>query len=177
MPSFDPGADDWGRDWFLIRDGFVRLILSPDVFGEAIDYLVESGYNVIERDASSWRTTADCLDSLSEALDLPMTGQSLDGFNDWMRSVALYEFGANANDTGTVLALRRYDRFAVRETRTARIVLEIFADCARVGSLVGHRMLCLLQSDDADLYFEPVGATPVSWHRGKRQEARPDPDD
>jgi hypothetical protein len=43
-------------------------------------------------------------------------------------------------------------------------MLDIFAEQARSATLIGNRMLCLMQLNDPRLSFEPVGATPVLWN-------------
>jgi hypothetical protein len=50
------------------------------------------------------------------------------------------------------------------DRRTAQILLDIFADQARRAILIGNRIICLVQSKDPQLSFEPVGAMPVMWN-------------
>jgi len=42
--------------------------------------------------------------------------------------------------------------------------LAIFADQARCAILIGNRIICLVQSNDPQLSFGPVGAMPVMWN-------------
>jgi hypothetical protein len=35
---------------------------------------------------------------------------------------------------------------------------------SRTAALFGRRLMCLVQSDDPHIRFEPVGATPVAWN-------------
>lgn len=44
------------------------------------------------------------------------------------------------------------------------MVLDIVADRARGAALFGHRIMALVQSDDPDIAFEPVGAMAVMWN-------------
>ncbi|WIX83297.1 hypothetical protein QRX50_22315 [Amycolatopsis carbonis] len=64
------------------------------------------------------------------------------------------------------------DKFAGAQASVARAVLDIFADQARGALLVGHRMMCLVQSDDPRLSFPAVGATPVSWNDAERLDSQ-----
>ncbi|ABP54772.1 hypothetical protein Strop_2324 [Salinispora tropica CNB-440] len=71
-----------------------------------------------------------------------------------------------------------YDTFARRCPRTAQVVLDIIADQARAAALIGHRVCCLVQSNDPAIRFEPVGAMPVAWNDAEwldssRQQGRP----
>ena len=55
------------------------------------------------------------------------------------------------------------DAFAAVDRRTAQIMLNIIADQARSAVLFGTRIICLVQSNDPQLSFAPVGAMPVMW--------------
>jgi hypothetical protein len=46
-------------------------------------------------------------------------------------------------------------------------VLDTFARRSRSAALIGRRMMCLVQTDDARLTFAPVGATPVTWNNAE----------
>jgi hypothetical protein len=149
------------RDYHLIKNGPVTLHRNPEIR----DWLADHGYQLVRLDAGDWATQADFHRDIRAALDFPdYYGNNLNAFNDCMRDVATYEYGAHRDATGTVLVFTGYDAFARREPRAAAVILDVFANAARLGMLFGHRMLCLVQSDDPDLHFDPVGATPVLWH-------------
>jgi hypothetical protein len=74
-----------------------------------------------------------------------------------------------------VLVFTRYDRFAGSCPRSSQIVLDIMAGQARSAALFGRRMMCLVQSDDPDIRFEPVGATPVMWNDAEWLDAKRQP--
>ncbi|MBB4909250.1 barstar family protein [Actinophytocola algeriensis] len=153
-----------GADFDLLKNGPVTLYHRQEVLDEAVTTLVGLGYLVHRLDARAWATRADFAAAVREELDFPdHFGGNLDAFNDCMRDVAAFSYGADRESAGTVLVLTGYDTFAARDRRAAQIILDIVADNARVGLLHGHRMVCLVQSDDRDIRFEPVGATPVGW--------------
>lgn len=129
------------------------------------EWLTEHGYRVVRFDAAQWHTRADFHRDTKAALDFPdYYGNNLDAFNDCLRDVAMYQYGASPADTGTVLVFANYDAFAGRDPLAARAVLDIVATQARTGALFGHRMLALVQSNDPDLTIAPVGASPVAWY-------------
>ena len=104
-------------------------------------------------------------DDLAERLQFPgYFGRNLDALNDCMRDVASGEYGWPADATGLVIILRAFDAFAAVDRRTAQIMLNIFTHQARSAVLVGNRLICLVQSNDPQLSFEPVGAMPVLWN-------------
>lgn len=161
MPSFDPDTN-------LAQDRAFRLAVNSavSIFWRAIDettaWLAGHGYQLVRLDAAAWTTQADFHRDVKAALDFPdYYGHNLDAFDDCLRDVAAYAYGVDRDATGTVIVFTRYDAFASHEPRAAQVILDIIAGNARLAMLYGHRLLCLVQSDDPDLAFEPVGATPV----------------
>jgi RNAse (barnase) inhibitor barstar len=145
----------------LARTGFVIMYWRPAVLEAARTELAGHGFRVVELDAAGWTTDADLHRDFAATLDFPdYYGHNLDALNDCLRDVV----GSSDTATGLALILRHYDAFARRRKDTAQIALDIVADQARAGLLDGHRTLCLVQSDDPDLRFDPVGATAVDWN-------------
>ena len=178
MVAFDPGTDP-GRDvaFRLMADGFVTLFRRHEVLADTVAWLVAHGYRVVRLDASRWASEADLHRDVARALDLPASyGANLDALNDCLRDVEAYGYGSSVATTGLILVFDGYHRFAARCPGPAQAVLDIVAVRARSAALVGHRMLCLVQSDDPDIGFAPVGATPVSWNPAEwpRAARRPD---
>jgi hypothetical protein len=163
VPSFDldtgPGDD---RAFQLARDSAVTLFWRHELLVDTTAWLADHGYQLVPLEAKAWTTQADFHRDIKIALDFPdYYGHNLNAFNDCMRDVAIYQYGAQRDATGTVLVLTGYDAFTRHEPRAAQIILDIIAGTARSAMLFGHRLLCLVQSDDPDITFGPVGATPV----------------
>lgn len=160
MAPFDLDSDLGGDLAFrLAMNSAVTLYRRP--VDEACDWLTEHGYQLVRLDAS-WETQAGFHDDIKVALDFPdYYGANLDAFNDCMRDVATYDYGASRDATGTVLVFTGYDAFARHEPHAAQVILDIIAGIARFAMLFGHRMLCLVHSNDPKIGFDPVGATPV----------------
>lgn len=151
-------APSRGADVELLKNGPVTLYHRPEVLDAAVTALADLGYVVHRFDARRWVTRADFAEDVKRELGFPdHFGGNLDAFNDCLRDVAA------SGPAGVVLVFTGYDAFAGRDPRAAQAVLDIVADNARVGLLHGHRMVCLVQSDDRGLRFTPVGATPVEW--------------
>ena len=55
-------------------------------------------------------------------------------------------------------------QFAQRFPDVAWSVLDVLAIQARYFLLFGQRLVALIQSDDPQIRFEPVGACPISWN-------------
>ncbi len=71
-----------------------------------------------------------------------------------------------------MVAFTGYDRFTRCCPRAAQIVLDIMADRARSALLFGNQVMCLVQTDDPGLRFEPVGAMPVMWNDAEWLDAK-----
>ena len=117
-------------------------------------------------DAASWSSDADMYEHLAAGLHFPdYFGRNLNALNDCMSDVASGDYGWDVEaHTGLVIVLRSFDAFAAVDPGTAQIVLDILARQARGALLIGHRLICLVQSNDPQLSFEPVGAMPVAWN-------------
>lgn len=169
MPSFDPAtnlAED--RAFRLAANSAVTLFRRPEILDETTGWLREHGYQLITMAATAWRTQADFHRDVKAALDFPdYYGDNLDAFNDCLRDVATYAYGVDPDATGTVLVFTGYDAFTTREPAAAQAILDIVAGAAREAMLLGHRMLCLVQSSNPDITFDPVGATPVDWNQAE----------
>jgi hypothetical protein len=113
------------------------------------------------------------LDDMAAGLSFPdYFGRNLNALNDCMSDVASCEYGWHADATGLVIVLRAADAFTSVDRRTAQIMLNIFADQGRRAILIGNRIICLAQSNDPQLSFEPVGATPVMWNDAEGLSSR-----
>jgi Barstar (barnase inhibitor) len=166
VPSFDLDADlSDDRAYELLKNSPVTLFRRPEILDQVLGWLTEHNYRLIRLDASRWAAEADFHRDIPATLDFPdYYGQNLNAFNDCLRDVTTYEYGAARDTTGTVLLFLRYDDFTKREPYAAQSILDIVATQARDAMLFGHRMLCLVQSNDPTIEFDPVGAASVMWN-------------
>ncbi|MEV6897637.1 barstar family protein [Amycolatopsis sp. NPDC051372] len=166
MAAFDPSAELSAElDFRLLRNTCVTLFWDPAILTSTIAWLGEHGYRTVEIDAARWTREADLHRDIAAALDFPdHYGKNLDALNDCLRDVASGDYGADLGATGFVLVLRHYDKFATAQARASHALLDIYADQARGALLIGHRMMCLVQSDDPRLSFPTVGALSVTWN-------------
>jgi hypothetical protein len=166
MAAFDPESDlDEDRAYQLLRFSPVTLFWRPQVLDETTEWLNDRGYQVIRLDASGWSTENDLYRDIAAALGFPGC-RSLSDLDDYMEDVV------SPNSTGLVLVFTGYDAFAARCPRAAQIVLHIMADHSRLAALLGERLMCLVQSNDPQIRFEPVGASPPAWNRAEWLDSR-----
>ncbi|HZM83485.1 MAG TPA: barstar family protein [Candidatus Limnocylindrales bacterium] len=166
MVAFDPSADLSGDPGYrYMHNSCVTLFWRRPLLDNAIAQLEAAGYHLVPVDASHWATPKEMHLDLARSLDFPAYyGQNLDAFNDCLRDVVARRYGWPEKATGLVLVFTGYDGFAKRHPREAQILLDIIADRARSALLFGGRLICLVQSDDPMIEFDPVGASPVIWN-------------
>jgi Barstar (barnase inhibitor) len=166
VAAYDPSAlVTHSVDFRLVAHGPVTLFWNPSLLNEACVWLGDHGYRLVYLDAADWAGPPDMHRDIAFGLGFPdCYGANLHALNDCLRDVAAYEYGDSADSTGLVVVLEQFDAFVRRDGAVAQALLDIFATQARTGLLVGHRMMCLAQSDDPDLRFEPVGGSPVAWN-------------
>jgi len=158
-------ADDQDPGFQLARNGFVTKFHSAAVVGESLAYFRSTGYRIGRLDTASWIDESDLHDALSVALDFPAYyGRNFAALSDCLQDVAEQAYGWTEADTGLIIALDHVDRF--RETMPAAcpILLDILVDTARLGALLGNRILCVIRSDDPLLDVGPVGGTEPPWN-------------
>jgi hypothetical protein len=152
-------------DFRLVKNTFVTMFWRSTLLDETISWLRSHAYDVVEFDTGSWASDADMYDAIASRLNFPdYFGRNLAALNDCMRDVASGDYGWNSDAAGLVIVLRSFDTFAAVDRRTAQIMLDIIADQARCAILIGNRIICLVQSNDPQLAFDPVGAMPVIWN-------------
>jgi hypothetical protein len=153
-------------DFRLVRNTFVTMFWRSSLLDETVGWLRSHGYRVVEFDAGSWSSDADMYAEVGFALNFPdYFGRNLDALNDCMRDVASGDYGWDADaNAGLVIVLKAFDAFTAVDRGTAHHMLDIFADRARCAILIGHRITCLVQSNDPRLAYDPVGAMPVMWN-------------
>ncbi|WP_214327498.1 barstar family protein [Nonomuraea sediminis] len=178
MSAFDPDSDLSSDVAFrLVAASFVRLFWRHALLDQSIDWLLDHGYQVVRLDASAWTREEDLHTAIAQALEFPnYYGRNLDALNDCLSDVTSFEYGARRDATGLVIVFTGYDKFAAHCPRAAQITLTIIADQARSAALFGHRMCCLVQTDDPDTRFDPVGAMPVLWNDAEWLDSKRHPD-
>ncbi|MFG1641049.1 barstar family protein [Amycolatopsis sp. NPDC049252] len=165
MHRYEPRND---LAFTLLRDGPVTLFWRPQLLTETTEWLAEHDYQVTRLSAREWTSDLDMHTAVAAALDFPdYYGQNLDALNDCLRDVVAHDYGWSPDSAGLAIVFTGYDAYAARSPRSAQIVLDLLASHSRVAMLFGRPLVVLVQSDDPDVLFEPVGASPVLWNRAE----------
>jgi hypothetical protein len=169
VPRYEPRDDLAFR---LLRSGPVTLFRRPRLLAEATEWLDDHGWQVIRVAARAWTSDQDMHAAVAAALDFPAYyGRNLDALNDCLRDVVSHDYGWSPDSAGLAIVFTGYDAYATRSPRSAQIVLDILADHSRVAMLFGRPLVVLVQSDDPDIRFEPVGASAVHWNEAEWADA------
>lgn len=157
----DDDPEDYQRlDYSLLQNGAVTLYWRPAYLDADVEWLTTHGYRVHRWDASAWSSVEQMHDDLARELAFPdYYGRNLDALNDCLRDLKMPREG------GVALVLRRFDAFALREPRVAEAILDIAEHASRGYLVFGHRFVVLVQSDDPQITFGPLGAVSASWNR------------
>lgn len=166
MAAFEPGSENLhDMDWDLVQDGFVTMFWNRDGLQTTVNWLSDHGYRVVVLDAADWVDPERLDDDIAAALDFPdWYGRNLNALSDCLGDVAEGAYGLPSDATGLALVLMNYDQFAAGDQMQAHKILDIYAYQARHAALIGHRMSCLIQSNDPELRLDPVGAQSVGWN-------------
>jgi RNAse (barnase) inhibitor barstar len=158
MAVFHDGAFQ-RLDWNLLRHGPIALYYRPDVLAEDVTWLIQHDYIINQFDCQIWQSPDDLHQALATELAFPdYYGRNLAALNDCLSDLAIPDPG------GRVLVFAHYDQVARQWPEMAWHVLDIIADQSRSFLLFGRRLIALIQTDDPQLVFDPVGACPVSWN-------------
>ncbi|WP_157520111.1 barstar family protein [Herbidospora daliensis] len=142
----------------------VTLFHRHTALEEAIDWLRAHGYEIVRMDASTWTTAADLHRDFARGFDFPdYYGANMAALNDCLSDVAAGAYGSSPDATGLALVLTGYDDFAKRHHEVAQATLDVVAENALSAMRFGHRLFCLVQSDDP----KPVDA---SWNSLDRDD-------
>ncbi|PYY64478.1 barnase inhibitor [Curtobacterium sp. MCPF17_003] len=146
MPAFS--TDDIlgnSLDFEIARDGFVGRLPTDAALRDAETWLRREGYRVVELDAGAWREAKQMHIAFAASLQFPSHfGMNLDALNDCMSDVAEADYGWDASETGLVLILSGFDRFAQRLPQTADHVQNILRRQGRYAALFGNRLLTIV---------------------------------
>ncbi|MDB5987787.1 MAG: hypothetical protein JWR16_2840 [Nevskia sp.] len=160
MSAFTNDPSEWQRlDWSLLQNSPIALYHSTSVLEEDIAWFKKNGYVVRSSSPERWESATAFLLALGKTLGFPEHfGRNLDAFNDCLSDLDVPQ------DGGFVLVLREFEQVAASFPTEAHAILDILASNSRRFLLTGQRLIALVHSNDPEIQFQSVGATPVLWN-------------
>jgi RNAse (barnase) inhibitor barstar len=158
----------------VLLNGPVAMYGPAERLHQHVTALESYGYRCPAFDCAEWESEAAMHRSIAGRLEFPgYYGHNLNALNDCLGYLDIPEPG------GVALVLWRFDRFVRLSAERAWEVLDVIASASWVHRLYGRRLMGLVQSDDPELHFAPVGARPVMWvswecHKPAEPVAAPD---
>ncbi|WP_161890275.1 barstar family protein [Pontibacter russatus] len=156
MAVFRNEPEEWQRlDWAILQNGYACLYHRQEFLQLDVMWFRKERYRVIEFDCAKWETDQAMHDELKQKLRFKDTYKS--DFGSLKESLK----DIDITGKGTVLLLHHFDAV---DKETAQILLDILARASQWHLLLGERLLTLLQVEDPEVIYEPVGARQVEWN-------------
>ncbi|HFE66931.1 MAG TPA: barnase inhibitor [Chloroflexi bacterium] len=157
---FTDSEETWQRlDYSLFMNSPISLYWKKEIWRTDLNWFEENNYRVIFMDAAKWKTEKDFHSEIKNLLEFPdHYGGNLDALNDCLSDIEFGEFD------GIVIGLENYDEWHKKDKDCAEMILDIMADCSYHHLLFGNRLAVLVQSNDPQIEFKPVGQRPVVWN-------------
>jgi hypothetical protein len=146
-------------DHQLMERGAIALYHKPSILAQDAAWFRTAGYRVFELDAGAWTTPAAFHTDVQRVLSFP--SYYAKNLASWIDAIAELEV---PDAGGVVLQFRNFDRFAASQRDLAQTILDSIEVTSRRFMLTGRRLIALVQSNDARIRFERVGAMPVTWN-------------
>jgi hypothetical protein len=150
-------------DFQILRDGGISFYRAEAVLVEDLAWFAAQGYSVTRFDCASWTTLMQMHAELQAHLEFPTYyGRNLDALNDCLSDLKISDAG------GRVVVFGRLDIFVSRGDAfrmAAEGVLDVFIVASRRAMLFGRRLIVLIQSEDRNLSFAPLGGCTAIWNR------------
>jgi RNAse (barnase) inhibitor barstar len=143
----------------LLQSGAIALYHKHAVLAQDVAWFQQAGYRVHTLDAALWKAPADFHADAKRELSFPdYYAANLAAWIDCLGDLDVPAEG------GVVLQIRHFDSFTRLDPQFAHTILDSIESTSRRFLIVGRRLLALVQSDDARIRFERVGALPVNWN-------------
>jgi RNAse (barnase) inhibitor barstar len=157
MSIFHNDESQWQRlDWTILRDSSASIYWRLIYLEEDIVWLDREGYHIVRFDCLSWCDDDSFHVDMYKKLKLPdYYGSNFDALNECLQDLKIKE-------TGLVIVLEHFDAW---DQGKGRVLIEIFDRASRFHLLLGERIILLIQVDDPNATFDPIGSTSPIWNR------------
>ncbi len=160
---------DKGRfDLELLLRGSVTLFWQPHVLEDAIGKLQALNYTVM-------RFRFDAFEPFCSDISIALKWQDQFGYHPWTGNLDAFNDGLHAEpcESGhyTVICIENFDAMFRHDPRWATGVLDIIEWHSRNYLLMGHRLICFVQTNDPRWQCPPLGARHTGWNEAEWSNA------
>lgn len=160
-------VSDKELDWVILRDGGIAMYWRMTLLEEDLRWFASRDYLILSFNAVEWKSEEEMHEAFLARLGFPdYYGKNWNALND-----CLSEDLAVPDAGGMVVALLHFDSFAraislgaPSDYRGDEILLDCLARAIRYHSLLGKRLLVLLQSDDPGIHYRRLGGISATWN-------------
>lgn len=142
----------------ILRDGPICMYYKNAILDEDCTWFNDHRFEVFDLDCRSW-TRKNFHKKLKEGLRFPeYYGENLDAFEDCLEDMF------NQDYRGLVLVFRNFDQLVEQDRSSSEALLDIIACASREWLVEGHKLICLIQSNDPNLHFPELGGISPGWN-------------
>ena len=153
------------RDIEILKDGPICMYHNNGTLNEDFSWFSDHSFEVFDMNCQTW-TKNNFHKKIKEALFFPeYYGENLDAFDDCLGDMF------NSKFRGLVLIFRNFDNLVEEHRPTSEGVLDSISRTSREWLLEGHKLICLIQSNDPDLHFPELGGLRPTWNRAEWLDA------
>ncbi len=146
------------RDVEILKDGPICMYHNNGILDDDFNWFSSNNFEVFEMNCHSW-TKKNLHKKMKEALYFPdYYGENLNAFYDCLGDML------NTKYRGLVLIFRNYDNLVEQHRPTSEGILDSIARTSREWLIEGHKLICLIQSNDPDLHFPELGGLRPNWN-------------
>lgn len=146
------------RDIEILRNGPICIYHNNGILNEDFNWFNDHNYEVFDMNCRTW-TKNNSHKKIKEALFFPdYYGENLDAFDDCLGDML------NNKYRGLILVFRNFDNFVEQHRTTSKGILDSIARTSREWLIEGHKLICLIQSNDPNLHFPELGGLIPTWN-------------
>ena len=160
MASFTEHDHD-RLDWKLFQHGAITLYFRDEFFSEDADWLAQHAYEIHKIDCASSETFQQQMSaalSWNQLFGYEYWNGNLDALNDGFRHLEIPAEG------GLAFCFKQFNLIKRENPQWAQGILDVIEWHSHDYMLLGLRLLCLVQSNNPQIAFHPVGARDVQWN-------------
>jgi RNAse (barnase) inhibitor barstar len=157
----DNSETGWNSvEYSLLQKGSITLFYKDSVLEETIELLKDKKYVIKKLNCSKLDSELIFHEEVAKVLEFSSYyGENLDAFNDCISTLDIPFF------SGYVIVFTQFNLFSNLFPKMAWSVLGILERNSRDNLLFGKRLFTLIQSDEPNIHFEPLGAQLINWNQ------------